>query len=70
MLAVLAHIGQGTESGQVWQGMMGPGMMGWGMMGTPGGWFWLWSLLTWLIWILIIVALIAAIRWLWKMGGK
>ncbi|OGY22707.1 MAG: hypothetical protein A2113_02365 [Candidatus Woykebacteria bacterium GWA1_44_8] len=56
--------------------MMGGGgfnMMGgnFGMMGGsfwPVGWFWmiLWSV----TWILVIVALAALIRWLWKKGEK
>lgn len=56
--------------------MMGPGMMGWyggnsagwGMMGQGG--FWIWMILGWITWILIIVALVAFIRWMWKKGDK
>ncbi|OGD85795.1 hypothetical protein A2Z23_00725 [Candidatus Curtissbacteria bacterium RBG_16_39_7] len=54
--------------------MMGPGMMGfWGGPGATGGLqsgFWIWSILGWLTWILVIVALIAFIRWMWKKGDK
>jgi len=54
--------------------MTGPSMMGlWGGPGTFGGWqtgFWIWLIIGWLTWILIIVALIAFIRWMWKKGDK
>lgn len=63
----------GTKGGG-WN-MMGPGMMGWG--NSPAGWgvmgsgtLWIWSLLSWITWILIIVALVAFIRWMWKKGSK
>ncbi len=55
------------------QNMMGPGMMSWGqggMMSQAGGNFWIWSILSWLTWILVVVALIAFIRWMWKEGDK
>lgn len=62
------------QGGGGWN-MMGPGMMGWGT--GPTGWgvmgsgtFWIWSLLSWITWILIIVALVAFIRWMWKKGDK
>lgn len=55
--------------------MMGSGMMGWGgspgwMMGQAGGTFWIWIILSWITWILVIVALVAFIRWMWKKGDK
>ncbi|MDP3998713.1 MAG: hypothetical protein Q8P89_03805 [bacterium] len=40
----------------------------WGMMGTGG--FWIWGILSLATWILIVVALIAFIRWMWKKGDK
>jgi len=49
--------------------MMGP----WGGPGMFGGWqagFWIWLILGLLTWILIIIALIALIRWMWKKGDK
>lgn len=55
-------------------GMMGPGMMGW--WGGPqmmGGWpsgFWIWQILGWITWILVIAALVAFIRWMWKKGDR
>jgi len=53
--------------------MMGYGMMGfWSGPQMMGGWqtgFWIWSILGWLTWILLIVALIALIRWLWRKGS-
>jgi hypothetical protein len=56
------------------QSMMGPSMMGfWGGPGGVSGWqsgFWVWPILGWLTWILIIVALVAFIRWMWKKGDK
>lgn len=70
MLTLLAHMGE-TEQG-TWSGMMGPGMMNWnqswGMMGQGG--FWLWSILSWATWVLVLVVLVALIRWLWKKGNK
>lgn len=65
---VLAHeadnCGVGTHSG----------MMGWGSMmssvGAGDGFVWTAMILSWLTWILIIAVLVAAIRWLWKKGGK
>lgn len=56
--------------------MMGPGMMGWSggngsgwMMGGQGA-FWVWSVLSWITWILVVAALVAFIRWMWKKGEK
>jgi len=44
------------------------------MQGMMGGWFvpfaWFWILLWLVTWALIIVALVALIRWLWKKGEK
>lgn len=61
-------------------GTSGSGMMGWGHMGGwgPGSMMnwgnssfgWTAIILSWVTWILVIVALIAAIRWLWKKGSK
>ena len=76
---VLAHyypFASQSAKGANWTGypMMGPGMMGWwGGSQMTGGWqtgFWLWSILAWVTWLLIIVALVALIRWLWKKGDK
>lgn len=73
--AVLAHyepLSTGSASTYSWG--MGPDMMGrWDGPGMMGGWqqgFWLWSILAWVTWILIIIALIAVIRWIWKKGNK
>jgi hypothetical protein len=61
-----------SAQGQGWfpgYHMMGP----WGGSQVMGGWqsgFWIWSILGWLTWILLIVALIAFIRWMWKKGDK
>lgn len=79
-LGMMMKMMMGSPSGQTWKGgerpMMGPGMMGWyggnsagwGMMGQGG--FWIWMILGWITWILIIVALVAFIRWMWKKGEK
>lgn len=79
-LEMMMKMMMGSPSGQTWKGgersMMGPGMMGWyggnsagwGMMGQGG--FWIWMILGWITWILIIVALVAFIRWMWKKGEK
>lgn len=70
---VFANYGpQSTPAAQPYNWHMGPWMMGfWG--GPTGGWltgFWIWSILSWLTWILIIVALVAFIRWMWRKGDK
>jgi len=62
----------GTESGQKlpsddrW--LWGHPMMGWA--GNNPGAFWFFGILWLATWILVIVALIALIRWLWKKGDK
>ena len=43
-------------------------MMWWGAQNT--GLFWLFGILWLVTWILIIIALIVLIRWLWKKGDK
>ena len=43
-------------------------MMGW--MGNNPGLFWFFGIIWLVTWILIIVALIALIRWLWKKGDN
>lgn len=45
---------------------MGPWMMG----GYGQETFWIFALLCIVTWVLIIVALIAFIRWMWKKGDK
>lgn len=62
----------GTESGQnlyddryFW----GHHPMMWGF-GNNQGAFWFFSILWLATWILVIVVLIALIRWLWKKGDK
>ena len=63
----------GTESGQKlpsddrYFGGYHP-MMGW--MGANPGAFWIFGILWAVTWVLIIVVLIALIRWLWKKGDK
>lgn len=63
------------------QRMMGPGMMGWWgpggssagsswLLGSGQATWWIWNILSWATWILLIVALIAFIRWMWKKGEK
>lgn len=69
---MLAHMGNIATSSADWDDHMGGGMMG--MQNMMGGWFapvgWFWVILWSVTWILIIVALIALIRWLWKKGGE
>lgn len=43
-------------------------MMWWGAQNA--GVFWFFSILWLVTWVLIIIALIALIRWLWKKGDK
>lgn len=41
------------------------------MMGAYGQeTFWIWAILCLVTWVLVIVALIAFIRWMWKKGDK
>ena len=58
---VFAHEGEATSSGMMDMNMMS---FDW------GSWSSIFIVLWGLTWILIIVALIAAIRWLWSKGGK
>lgn len=64
MLALLAHMGSDSS------GMMGPGMMMWGPSATGQSLWWIGIFLSWLTWVLLLVALVALIRWLWKKGEK
>lgn len=57
------QFGQGLDGGQ----MDGPMMFFGSPMGTNI--FSVWFLLCFLTWILVIAALIALIRWLWKKGN-
>lgn len=43
-------------------------MMGW--MGTNSGTFWVFGILWLVTWVLVIIVLIALVRWLWKKGDK
>lgn len=77
MFALLAHMGEASETGEMvemMRQMRSMGMMGWGMMPFGGGWTsaWLWLGGTiWLVvWVLVILVLVALLRWLWKKGSK
>lgn len=63
----------GTESGQrLFDGKgvtWGNRPMMWGFGSDPGV-FWFFSILWVTTWVLVIVVLIALIRWLWKKGDK
>ena len=41
-----------------------------GLAGTNPGFFWFYGILWLVTWVLVIVALVALIRWLWKKGDK
>ncbi|KKR57711.1 MAG: hypothetical protein UU05_C0024G0018 [Candidatus Curtissbacteria bacterium GW2011_GWA1_40_47] len=56
---------QGYDNGYFWGHHP---MMGW--MGGNTGAFWFFGILWLATWILVIVVLIALIRWLWKKGDK
>ena len=43
-------------------------MMGW--MGANSGVFWVFGILWLATWVLVIIVLIALVRWLWKKGDK
>jgi hypothetical protein len=58
---VFAHEGEATSSGMMDMDMMS---FDW------GNWSSVFFILWWVTWILIIIALISAIRWLWSKGGK
>lgn len=77
MLTLLAHMGETSETGEMVEMMRqmgGMGMMGWGMMPFGGGWnlLWIWlGQVVWLVtWVLLILVLVALVRWLWKKGNK
>ncbi len=62
---VFANGDEATSSG-----MMDTNMMGDMMNFQWGSWSAVFIILWGLTWILVIIALIAAIRWLWSKGGK
>jgi putative membrane protein len=62
-LAVVSF-GAGLVLAQPWGGH-GPGMMGWGQ-----GWGWLVILLMVIVWALVILGIIALVRWLWVSGPR
>jgi len=41
-----------------------------GFMGNNAGAFWVFGILWAVTWVLVIVVLIALVRWLWKKGDK
>ena len=57
-------VGQRTYDDRLWENHP---MMWWS--GGSGA-FWVFGILCLVTWILVIVALIALIRWLWKKGDK
>ncbi|OGY24587.1 MAG: hypothetical protein A2Y57_01885 [Candidatus Woykebacteria bacterium RBG_13_40_7b] len=71
MSEALAHMGEFATSSATsdLDNHMDGWMMG-GWQNMMGGWFspfaWFWILLCLITWILIIVALVSLIRWLWK----
>lgn len=75
METLLAHMGEASGGGVLGcqTDGCGNGMMGgsW-MMGAGASpvWGWTAGILWWLTWILVILALVALVRWLWKKGGK
>jgi putative membrane protein len=62
-LAVLLF-GAGLVLAQPWGGH-GSGMMGWGQ-----GWGWLGILLMVIVWALVILGIVALVRWLWTAGPR
>jgi len=70
---VLAHMGNIATPSAIWDNHMDGGMAG-QMQDMMGGWFgpigWLVIIFWWLTWILIVIALILAIVWLWKQIQK
>jgi hypothetical protein len=62
---VFAHEGEATSSE-----IMNTNMMGDMMNFHWGSWSAVFIILWWITWILVITALIVAIRWLWIKGGK
>jgi putative membrane protein len=64
--AALAFVlsGAGIVLAQPWGGH-GSGMMGWGQ-----GWGWLGILLMVIVWALVILGIVALIRWLWAAGPR
>lgn len=74
---VFAHEGEATSSGMMDTNMMGEAgeetlnhFMRDMMSFHWGSWSPVFVILWWITWILIIISLIAAIRWLWLKGGK
>lgn len=66
----------GPEDWEKW-GKTGYGMYGmmlghapWFMMGWGNGWMWLLGALWLLTWVLVLLVLVALLRWLWKKGEK
>jgi len=55
---------QGYDNGYFWGHHP---MMGW--MGVGSGAFWIFGVLWLVTWVLVIIALITFIRWLWKKGN-
>ncbi|NIT03588.1 hypothetical protein GTO10_01470 [Candidatus Saccharibacteria bacterium] len=67
MAGLMTHAGALADTNGTW------GMMGWPMMSSTAGsgvYAWFWYLQWFVVWALIIGLLIAAIRYLWKKGGK
>lgn len=62
-----AQKGSDSQYGQYYWGHH---PMMWGWAGNNSAAFWLSGILWWITWILVIVALVAVIRWLWKKGDK
>lgn len=69
-----AHMENITTPSAAWGNHLGGCGMAGQMQNMMGGWFtqlgWLAVIFWWLTWILIIAALVALIRWLWKQGEK
>ncbi len=68
LLAQMMRYPQGTPVPQYYGGFGGRGMMGWA--GTNPGLFWVYGILSFITWVLVIAALVAFIRWIWKKGDR